>query len=125
MDFVQLESALAIAKCRSFTKASQMIHISQPALSQQMQRLESELGVRLFERTSRAIVLTEAGMEFIKHAENIINEKMIIEQTVYEHKTAIRGHLRVGTMFLLGTTQTSIRPSMWRPRSLRTGCAVC
>jgi len=61
MNLHQLKILLAIAKHRSFTKAAQELHLSQPALSLHMKELEEEYGVDLFDRLGRSITLTEAG----------------------------------------------------------------
>lgn len=62
-----------IAKERSISKAALLSHISQPALSQQMQRLEEELGVKLFERSNRGITLTKAGEIMDKYSEQFVD----------------------------------------------------
>lgn len=68
----QISMFSRIAKEQSISKAAQSIHISQPALSQQMQRLEEELGVKLFERSNRGIVLTRAGEVMQKYSEQFL-----------------------------------------------------
>ena len=55
MDVFQIECILAIAQYRSFTKAAEAMHISQPALSQLVVKVEEELGVKLFERSTRYV----------------------------------------------------------------------
>lgn len=64
MQFNQIRYFLAVAKSLSFTSASSELYISQPALSKQISLLEEELGVKLFERSSRKVALTEAGKYF-------------------------------------------------------------
>ena len=68
----QISMFSRIAKEQSISKAAQAIHISQPALSQQMQRLEEELGVKLFERSNRGIILTRAGEVMQKYSEQFL-----------------------------------------------------
>ena len=68
----QISMFSRIAKEQSISKATQAIHISQPALSQQMQRLEEELGVKLFERSNRGIILTRAGEVMQKYSEQFL-----------------------------------------------------
>ena len=63
---------LAVAEALSFTKAAQRLNLSQPPLSQQIAALENELGVRLFDRHSRNVALTAAGIAFRRHAETML-----------------------------------------------------
>ncbi len=72
MEFHQLEYFLAVAKYNSFTKAAEEIKMSQSSLSQQVGKLEEELGVNLFFRTPRSVQLTLVGMEFAQHAQQIL-----------------------------------------------------
>jgi len=73
MELRQLRYFIALAKELSFTKAAQLLHVSQPPLSYQIAQLEDELGARLFERTSRTVFLTEAGKALIPHAKAILD----------------------------------------------------
>jgi DNA-binding transcriptional LysR family regulator len=68
----QVRYFLAVAETRHFARASEELHVVQPAVSQQIRRLEHELGARLFHRTTRAVELTAAGIEFLKHARGIV-----------------------------------------------------
>ncbi|QRF62047.1 LysR substrate-binding domain-containing protein [Variovorax paradoxus] len=72
MELRQLRYFAAIAAERSFTKAAEKLHISQPPLSQQMSNLEQELGVRLLVRTSRSVELSEAGRVFLPHVLTVL-----------------------------------------------------
>ena len=67
----QLQSLIAIAEERHFTRAAQRLHIAQPALSQQLRRLEAQLGLRLVERTTRTVTLTDAGHALVARARRI------------------------------------------------------
>ena len=66
MDFDQLFYFQTVAKYKSFTKASEELNLSQPALSRSILRLEEEIGVPLFERKSRGVVLNQYGKVFLK-----------------------------------------------------------
>ncbi|MCV9993334.1 LysR family transcriptional regulator [Paeniglutamicibacter sp. ZC-3] len=86
MDLRQVEYFLAVARTRSFTDAAGELFVSQPAVSHAVRRLESELGVRLLERTSTGVNLSDAGRLFQDRAQRILAE---VEQT----QTAMRAHL--------------------------------
>jgi LysR family nitrogen assimilation transcriptional regulator len=72
MDAWQLRNFLMIVECGSITQAAERLGIAQPSLSQQLLRLEDEIGVRLFKRTTRGVAPTEAGRIFQEHARNIL-----------------------------------------------------
>ena len=65
MELIQLRYFVTIAETMSFTTAAEVLHVSQPALSYQMKRLEDELGTRLFDRSSRKIALSPDGEVFL------------------------------------------------------------
>lgn len=72
VDLRQLRAFLAVAKHGSFTRAAEEIYLTQPGLSLMIQQLESELGVRLLDRSTRRVELTEVGYEFVSEAHRII-----------------------------------------------------
>jgi DNA-binding transcriptional LysR family regulator len=74
MTLQQLEYFLAAAEHGSFSAAAEQLHLAQPSLSEQVRKLEAELGVALFARVGRGIVLTEAGHELLPHAERTLEE---------------------------------------------------
>src|ERR1039458_7747173 len=74
MELTQLRYVLAVAEKGNFTRASERLNISQPSLSQQIIKLERELGHKLFHRLGRKAVLTEAGTVFIDRARRILFE---------------------------------------------------
>ena len=71
MELRVLNYFLAVAREENITKASQTLHISQPALSRQMMQLEEELGVKLFVRSNHRVVLTEEGLLLKRRAQEI------------------------------------------------------
>jgi len=72
MELNQLKYFIAVADVLSFTEAAERIHVSQPALSYQIKRLENELGARLFDRTSRRVSLTVDGRTFLPLARSVL-----------------------------------------------------
>ena len=81
MDFKQLESFAAVVKCNSFTKAAEMLYISQPTISTHIRALEAELNCALIHRTTKSVVLTLEGKKLYEYAANILNlrDRMIQE----------------------------------------------
>lgn len=96
MEFHQLEYVLAVARYQSFTKASEEVKVSQSSLSTQINKLESELGVRLFERTTRSVLLTAAGKEFLPFAERMINDSKNVKMNMEEFISADQGNIFIG-----------------------------
>lgn len=98
MELRQLRYFLAVANAQNFTRAAEAVHVSQPSLSVQIGALEEELGVRLFDRLGKKVVLTQAGELFRDHAERAIRELEQAAQAVQELHGATRGRLVVGTI---------------------------
>jgi len=87
----QLEAVLALAEYGSFVAAAARLRISQPALTRSLKRLETALGVRLFERSTRRVQITAAGREFAAVAERMLNDLGITVQSVREVAEERRG----------------------------------
>ncbi len=102
MELRQLRSCVAVADHLHFTRASEALHLAQPALSQQIRRLEEELGLELFARTSRSVALTEAGEEVVARARRILAEADAIQADVDALRGVLRGRVVVGSMQSLG-----------------------
>ncbi len=96
MTFTQLAYIVAIDNCRHFAKAANQCFITQPTLSMQVQKLEEELGLKIFDRTKQPVVPTEAGAAIIEQAKKILGEKNMIEEIVQQKKGIITGLLKVG-----------------------------
>ena len=99
MDLRQLEYALAVARSLSFTRAAAELHVAQPALSTAVRRLEAELGVRLFDRTTRRVELTTAGEAFVRRATRIGEEVESIVAEMHDFATGLRGRLRLAVWY--------------------------
>lgn len=79
MTIVQLKYAITIANVSSMRQAADKLFISQPALSSSIRELEEELGIHIFERTSRGIIVTEEGKEFLEYAKQAVSQYAILE----------------------------------------------
>ena len=97
----QVQSFLALAELGSFTRAAERMRVAQPALSQQIRDLEEELGVRLFDRTTRRVELTAAGEEFCHSATKIVEELETAVSHARDLAASRRGRLVVAAPPLL------------------------
>lgn len=98
MELRQLGYFVAVAHKRHFTRAAQQLSIAQPALSQQIRQLERELGVTLFERTSRQVRLTSAGEALLIRAERILAEVEWARMEMQEYSGLARGRVVIGAL---------------------------
>jgi len=98
MELYQLGYFVELARSRNFTRAAERLRIAQPALSQQIRNLETELGARLFVRARRETLLTEAGKAFHSKAEALLALAEDAKQAVAEVAEVRRGRLVVATI---------------------------
>jgi len=98
MEMHQLEYLIAIAEEGSFTKAAERLLIAQPSLSQQIKKLEQEVGRPLFDRLPRGVVLTEAGFRLVEHARRAMSEMNDGKRKVAEIGDQVAGSLAVGAI---------------------------
>ncbi|HUA07566.1 MAG TPA: LysR family transcriptional regulator [Solirubrobacteraceae bacterium] len=96
MELRHLRYFVAIAEERSFTGAAERLWVAQPGLSTQMRRLESELGVRLFERHARGVELTDAGTLFLERARVALAATESAAATGRELQSGVIGSIRLG-----------------------------
>jgi LysR family nitrogen assimilation transcriptional regulator len=96
MDISQLRTLIHVAELGSLSKASDRMHIAQPALSRQIRLLEEELGVRLFDRHGRGMIVTEQGQDVLRHALRIMSELEEIRAVVADENAPLRGHVSIG-----------------------------
>ncbi len=96
MTITQLQYVLAVAEYRNFTLAAEKCFVTQPTLSMQVQKLEDELDLRIFDRAKKPISITEAGEKIVQQARNIVNEAARIKDIVDQEKGFIGGTFRLG-----------------------------
>lgn len=99
MQLHQLQYIVKVSQLNSFSLAAKELFVTQPTLSQQIINLEKELGVKLFERQSKSIVVTPAGKEFVKYAKHILREVDTLVEHMKEFTTLERGSIRIGIMW--------------------------
>ena len=98
MTITQLQYVLAVAEHQNFTKAAQKVFVTQPTLSMQIQKLEEELDIQIFDRSKKPIQLTETGKKIVNQARNIVNESDRIQDIVDQQKGFIGGEFRLGVI---------------------------
>ena len=97
MELDQLRSFVAVAEVRSFTRAASLAHLTQPAISRQIARLEGELGVRLFERYGRRVECTPDGKLLLPLAKAIVARADDAARIMREHAGMVSSRVRVGS----------------------------
>ncbi|GIP59181.1 LysR family transcriptional regulator [Paenibacillus woosongensis] len=103
MELRQLLYTLKIAEERNFSRAADKLHIAQPSLSQQLSKLEQELGVKLFQRNTSTVELTHAGASFIKHARKIMDAVEQLRQEMDDISQLRAGRVVIGSMPITGS----------------------
>ena len=102
MEIHQLEYVMAVVKYHHFSYAANIICISQSTLSQQIKKLEEELGVSLFERSTRQVKLTPAGREFAGYAARILEQIYQSRKAMQQYSVAERGEIVLGAIPIIG-----------------------
>jgi LysR family transcriptional regulator, transcription activator of glutamate synthase operon len=116
MDLRQLKYLVALADERHFTRAAEREHIAQPALSQQIRRLEEEVGVALVERTTRKVSITEAGEVLVARARRILSELSAAQAELEALRGILTGHVSVGAMHTMGPVDVSLALAIFHQR---------
>ena len=96
MTFVQLQYIIAVDTFRHFASAAKHCFVSQPTLSMQIQKVEEELGVKIFDRSKQPVIATELGAELIEQARKIISEKNVMDEIIHRKKGLVTGELKIG-----------------------------
>jgi len=97
MEIRQLKAFLAIAEAKTFTAGARRVNVTQAAISMQIRQLEDEVGLQLFTRTPRRVILTEAGEYLLERARKILREHDSALAEIAEVAGAEFGRLRIGT----------------------------
>lgn len=96
MTITQLKYVLAVAEHQNFTKAAQHTFVTQPTLSMQIQKLEDELEIQIFDRSKKPIELTSVGKKIVSQAQHIVNEADRMQDVVDQEKGFIGGEFKLG-----------------------------
>jgi len=96
MNFQQLEYILAVDKARHFVTAASLCHVTQATLSMMIRKLEEEIDIKIFDRSSVPVVPTEIGKKIIDQAKLILSERDKIKSIIHEQQKEIQGDLRIG-----------------------------
>ena len=96
MTITQLQYVLAVAEHKNFTHAAEKSFVTQPTLSMQIQKLEDELDVLIFDRSKKPIQLTSLGEKIVEQAKNIVTESYRIKDIINQEKGYIGGEFRLG-----------------------------
>ena len=96
MTLTQLEYIVTLDTFRHFVLASEKCFVTQPTLSMQIQKLEDELGIKIFDRTKQPVIPTEIGASIIAQARTVLREAKVIAQLINDQKDTLTGELRIG-----------------------------
>jgi DNA-binding transcriptional LysR family regulator len=96
LDLHRLRHIVTVAETRSFSRAAELLSITQPALSRSIATLEEDLGLRIFDRGRGGVFITQAGRELVEGAERLLAQARLLEQNVLQSRTAGTGIIRFG-----------------------------
>jgi len=102
MEIYQLQYFIKTAEVLHFTKAAELCFVTQSGLSQQIKKLEEELGMPLFKRIGKKVQLTEAGSVFLIHAKKVVENVENGKQAIEDLNEMIGGELRIGVTYIFG-----------------------
>jgi LysR family transcriptional regulator, hydrogen peroxide-inducible genes activator len=111
MTLTQLEYIVALDTHRHFAVAAEKCFVTQPTLSMQIQKLEEELGVKIFDRTKQPVIPTEVGANIIAQARVTLRESNMIRQIINDQKDTLSGELRIG---IIPTLAPYLLPSLYK-----------
>ena len=124
MELRQLRYLVALAEELNFTRAAEREHVAQPALSQQIRRLEDEVGLALVERTTRHVALTEAGEVLVVRARRVLAELEAAGTELQGLRGMDTGHVSIGAMHTMGPIDLSLPLALFHDRHPGVGLTV-
>src|ERR1700759_1167094 len=124
MELRQLRYLVALAEELNFTRAAEREHVAQPALSQQIRRLEDEVGLPLVERTTRQVGLTEAGSVLVARARRVLAELDAAGTELQALRGMDTGHVTIGSMHTMGPVDLSLPLALFHDRHPGVGLTV-
>ncbi len=98
MTITQLEYVVAVATYKSFVSAAEKCFVTQPTLSMQIQKLEDELGIRLFDRNKHPIAITEMGAAIVEQAKSILSECNKIQELIQDQQESLSGRFKLAVI---------------------------
>src|SRR5436190_4036601 len=116
MELRALRYLVAVAEELNFTRAAEREHVAQPALSQQIKRLEEEVGLPLVERTTRSVALTGAGEVLVSRARRMLVELEAATAELEALSGVYTGHVTVGVLHTMGPVDVSLVLALFRER---------
>ena len=102
MEIRQLQYVIQLALDKNFSRAAEKLHIAQPSLSQQIAKLERELGILLFQRNTNSVDLTYAGSIFAERAQKILDLVAQLQQEMDDISQMRKGRLMIGSLPITG-----------------------
>jgi LysR family hydrogen peroxide-inducible transcriptional activator len=111
MTITQLEYVVALDNFRHFALAAENCFVTQPTLSMQIQKLEDELGVKIFDRTKQPVIPTEIGTGIIAQARIALKETQMVKQIISDQKDTLSGELRIG---IIPTLAPYVLPPLYK-----------
>jgi LysR family transcriptional regulator, transcription activator of glutamate synthase operon len=124
MELRQLRYLVALAEELNFTRAAANEHVAQPALSQQIRRLEEEVGLALVERTTRHVALTDAGQLLVVRARRVLSELEAAGTELEAVRGMRTGHVTIGAMHTMGPVDLSLPLARFHDRHPDVGLTV-
>ncbi len=117
MTFQQLIFAVSVAKCASINKAAEQLYTHQSNVSNTLKQLEEELGIEIFQRTKKGVLVTNEGREFLNYAEDIIGRKSFVENLYAARHRDRKQYLRISSMraYFLSTPMIHMQDTLTQP----------
>ncbi|MEN9775550.1 MAG: hypothetical protein RL322_2620, partial [Pseudomonadota bacterium] len=102
MTLTELKYIVAVARERHFGRAAEACFVSQPTLSVAIRKLEEELGVQIFERSSTEVAVTPVGEQIVEQAHRVLEQAGTIREIAKQGKDPLAGPLKVGVIYTIG-----------------------